>query len=130
MFLKTELILEMAKTSETISRRDVIELLRVSNNRANYLLRKMKSAGLLMPVVIKGRGAKYKVIRATIIEKCTEIGVRALLTLGGHALLKGHPVELFTRDLIAIATHITSLYEDGLIGYGRHLFGVQTNIQG
>ena len=75
-------------------------------------------------------GAKYKVIRATIIEKCTEIGVRALLTLGGHALLKGHPVELFSRDLIAIATHITSLYEDGLIGYGRHLFGVQTNIQG
>lgn len=59
---QTELILEMAKTSETISRRDVIELLRVSNNRANYLLRKMKSAGLLMPVVIKGRGAKYKVI--------------------------------------------------------------------
>lgn len=75
-------------------------------------------------------GAKYKAIRATIIEKCTEIGVRSLLTLGGHALLKGHPVELFTRDLIAIATHITSLYEDGMIGYGRHLFGVQTNIQG
>ena len=58
---QTELILEMAKNSETISRRDVIELLRVSNNRANYLLRKMKHSGLLMPVVIKGRGAKYRV---------------------------------------------------------------------
>lgn len=57
---QTELILEMAKNNETISRRDVIELLRVSNNRANYLLRKMKNAGLLMPVVIKGRGAKYR----------------------------------------------------------------------
>ena len=75
-------------------------------------------------------GAKYKAIRATIIDKCTQIGFRALLTLGGHALLKGHPVELFTRDLMAIATHITSLYEDGILGYGRHLFGVQTNIQG
>ena len=57
---QTELILEMAKNNETISRRDVIELLRVSNNRANYLLRKMKNSGLLMPIVIKGRGAKYK----------------------------------------------------------------------
>ena len=59
---QTELVLELARNNETISRRDVIELLRVSNNRANYLLKKMKSAGLLMPVVIKGRGAKYKAI--------------------------------------------------------------------
>ncbi|MGI6270464.1 MAG: hypothetical protein ACOYKJ_08045 [Candidatus Howiella sp.] len=51
----------VTRNNETISRRDVIELLRVSNNRANYLLRKMKNAGLLMPVVIKGRGAKYRV---------------------------------------------------------------------
>jgi len=75
-------------------------------------------------------GAKYKAIRATIIDKCTNIGVKALLTLGGHALLKGHPVELFTRDLIAVGTHITSLYEDGILGYGRDLFGVDTKIQG
>lgn len=57
---QTELILELAKTRGTISRRDVIESLRVSNNRANYLLRKMKIAGLLTPVVTKGRGAKYR----------------------------------------------------------------------
>lgn len=75
-------------------------------------------------------GAKYKAIRAKIIDKCAHIGVKSLLTLGGHALLKGHPVELFSRDLIAIATHITSLYEDGIHGYGRHLFGVDTGIQG
>ena len=31
---------------------------------ANYLLRKMKNAGSLMPVVIKGRGAKYKAVPA------------------------------------------------------------------
>lgn len=57
---QTELILEMAKTSETISRRDVIELLRVSNNRANYLLRKMKCMGLITATVTKGRGARYR----------------------------------------------------------------------
>ena len=57
---QTELILELARNHETLSRRDVIELLRVSNNRANYLLRKMKNTGLLVPVVNKGRGAKYR----------------------------------------------------------------------
>ena len=61
---QTELILELARNNETISRRDVIEFLRVSNNRANYLLRKMKNAGSLMPVVINGRGAKYKAVPA------------------------------------------------------------------
>ncbi len=75
-------------------------------------------------------GAKYKAMRASIIDKCVQIGVKCLLTLGGHALLKGHPVEMFTRDLIAVGTHITSLYEDGIDGYGRHLFGFETNIQG
>lgn len=75
-------------------------------------------------------GAKYKAIRAKIIDTCIQISVKALLTLGGHALLKGHPVEMFTRDLMAIGTHITSLYEDGILGYGRHLFGVDTKIQG
>lgn len=47
-------------THETITRRDVIEFLRISNNRANYLLRKLKQNGLLVPVVTKGRGARYR----------------------------------------------------------------------
>ena len=58
--LQCEMILVLAEEKETISRRDVIEQLRVSNNRANYLLRKMKNANLLVAVVAKGRGAKYK----------------------------------------------------------------------
>lgn len=57
---QADLILELAWSKETITRRDVIEFLRVTNNRANYLLRKMKNGGLVTPVVIKGRGAKYK----------------------------------------------------------------------
>ena len=58
--LQTEMILALAATKETISRRDVIEHLRVSNNRANYLLRVMKKSDLLTPVVTKGRGANYR----------------------------------------------------------------------
>ena len=57
---QTEMILNLAATKETISRRDVIEHLRVSGNRANYLLRIMKKSSLLTPVVTKGRGANYR----------------------------------------------------------------------
>ena len=58
--IQKELIIELAKTKGTISRRDVIEFLRVSGNRANYLLRIMKKSELLTPVVTKGRGANYR----------------------------------------------------------------------
>lgn len=58
--VQTELILKLAKRKETISRRDVMECLRVSGNRANYLLRVLKKADLLIPVVTKGRGANYR----------------------------------------------------------------------
>ncbi len=58
--VQSDLVLKMAWEKGTITRRDVIESLRVSSNRANYLLRKMKKAGMLSFVVHKGRGAKYK----------------------------------------------------------------------
>ena len=67
--------------------------------------------------------AEYKAMRASLIRKCVDIAVRSLLTLGGHAVLKGHPVELFTRDLLTIGTHLSSLYEDAVNVYGKKLFG-------
>lgn len=57
---QTKLVLNLAWNKDAITRRDVIEALRVSSNRANYLLRKMKNAGALIPIVTRGRGAKYK----------------------------------------------------------------------
>jgi DNA (cytosine-5)-methyltransferase 1 len=56
-----EMILNLAASKDIITRRDVIELLRVSNNRANYLLRKMKNANKLDIIVPRGRGAKYRI---------------------------------------------------------------------
>lgn len=57
------LIIELAHSKDIISRRNVIEHLRISNNRANYLLRKLKKAGWLTAVVTKGRGANYKLAK-------------------------------------------------------------------
>ena len=58
--VQTDLIIDLAKRKEVISRRDIIEHLRVSANRANYLLRIMKKSDILTPVVTKGRGANYR----------------------------------------------------------------------
>lgn len=58
-----ELVLNIAKNQEFVTRRDVIEQLRVSSNRANYILRKLKQSGDLVFVVNRGRKAKYKLKR-------------------------------------------------------------------
>lgn len=58
-----ELVLSMARNQEFVTRRDVIEQLRVSSNRANYILRKLKQSGDLVFVVNRGRKAKYKLRR-------------------------------------------------------------------
>lgn len=69
---------------------------------------------------------EFFAIRAKIIQICAEIAVKVLLTLGGNAVFKGDPVELFTRDLLTIATHKTSLYEDSVDYFGKSLFGFET----
>jgi len=74
--------------------------------------------------------AEYKAMRALLIRKCVDIAVRSLLTLGGHAVLKGNPVELFTRDLLTVGTHLSSLYEDAVDIYGKKLFGLPGFVRG
>lgn len=58
-----ELVLNIARNQEFVTRKDVIEQLRVSSNRANYILRKLKQSGELVFVVPRGKYAKYKLKR-------------------------------------------------------------------
>lgn len=62
-------------------------------------------------------------LRGQIAKSATDIAVKVLLTLGGTAIFKGDPVELFTRDLLALAAHAGNHYEDSKAAYGRTLFG-------
>lgn len=99
---------------------------------------KLKSAESLMRTYIdmlettekQYHGSEYKAIRAEIIQNCVDIAVKCLLTLGASALVKGHPVEMITRDLIAVGTHVTSLYEDAIDVYGKFLFGQPVFVMG
>jgi 3-hydroxy-9,10-secoandrosta-1,3,5(10)-triene-9,17-dione monooxygenase len=70
--------------------------------------------------------AEYNAIRVKIVQYCIDIAVKATLTLGASALIKGNPLEMMTRDLIAIGAHVTSLYEDGIDSFGKVLFDVPT----
>jgi len=74
--------------------------------------------------------SEFKAIRAEIIQNCVDISVKTILTLGAFALVKGNPVEMITRDLIAIGTHVTSLYEDAVEAYGKHLFDYPSPVLG
>lgn len=69
---------------------------------------------------------EYNAIRVQIVKNCLDIAIRATSSMGASALAKGNPLDVMTRDLIAISTHITSLYEDGIDNYGKSLFGIQT----
>jgi alkylation response protein AidB-like acyl-CoA dehydrogenase len=73
---------------------------------------------------------EFFAIRTSIIKTCTEIAVRALLTLGGAALYKGGPIELFIRDILSVATHKTALFEDSVAAYGQELFGFASGVRG
>ena len=73
---------------------------------------------------------EFFAIRTNIIKICTEIAVRALLTLGGGALYKGSPIEIFIRDILSVATHKTALYEDSVAAYGLELFGFESGVRG
>lgn len=61
--------------------------------------------------------------RAHIVKSCVDIAQKVFLTLGGTAIFKGDPAELFLRDLLTVATHTTHLYEDAMSFYGRTMFG-------
>lgn len=74
--------------------------------------------------------AEFFALRTKAIQICTNIAVRALSTLGGAALYKGGVMEMFLRDIISVATHKTSLYEDAVAAYGRELFGFDGGVRG
>jgi len=58
------------------------------------------------------------------IAKCgVDIAIKATQALGGTVLYKGHPIELFTRDLIGLGAHSSHIYEDAMTTYGGALFG-------
>ena len=58
--IQCESLLALVKDRGTISRRDVINNLRVSKNRASCLLQIMKNRNCLIPVVTKERKLKYR----------------------------------------------------------------------
>ncbi|KKK39944.1 hypothetical protein WQ57_01335 [Mesobacillus campisalis] len=68
---------------------------------------------------------EFSSIRAEIIKICQDIATTIMVSLGGSSLAKNETIEVFVRDIIGVATHVTSLYEDALYTYGRNLYGYE-----
>lgn len=67
--------------------------------------------------------ARMFALRARIAQAGVAIAVKTGQALGGTALYRGDPVELFTRDLLTLGSHASHLYVDAVATYGGALFG-------
>ena len=68
---------------------------------------------------------EFSAMRAEIVKICQDIATTVMVSLGGSSLRKNDTIEIFVRDILGVATHITSLYEDGVYTYGRNLYGYE-----
>lgn len=62
--------------------------------------------------------------RSSIAKTAAQVGFRTLELLGGAATYKGDIVEVFARDLMMISVHVTQIYEDHMMYYGRTQYGL------
>lgn len=62
--------------------------------------------------------------RSSIAKTAAQVGFRTLELLGGAATYKGDIVEVFARDLMMVSIHVTQLYEDHMMYYGRTQYGL------
>ncbi|MBH1976448.1 MAG: hypothetical protein I8H95_08990 [Rhodocyclales bacterium] len=65
--------------------------------------------------------------RSSIAKTAAQTGFRALELLGGAATYKGDIVEVFARDLMMVSIHVTQLYEDHMMYYGRAQYGLSAH---
>jgi len=65
--------------------------------------------------------------RSSIAKTAAQTGFRALELLGGAAAYKGDIVEVFARDLMMVSIHVTQLYEDHMMYYGRAQYGLSAH---
>lgn len=62
--------------------------------------------------------------RAKIAKDGSDIAFRALELLGGTAANRGDPLEIAARDLFMISVHLSQIYEDNMMAYGRTQYGL------
>ena len=69
-------------------------------------------------------------LRSFAVREASELALRAFELLGGSAAYKGDPIERFARDLFMVRVHISQIYEDHMVSYGRTIFGLPSSVIG
>lgn len=62
--------------------------------------------------------------RSSIARTASQVGFRTMELLGAAATYKGDLVEVFARDLFMLSLHVTQIYEDHMMFYGRAQYGL------
>lgn len=63
-------------------------------------------------------------MRGYVAKNGALLATKILITLGGNSLYRNSHSERFVRDINAVASHPTSLYEDSMQGYGKTIIGL------
>lgn len=77
----------------------------------------------------EGSREEFFALRSKITKIVSDIAVKVLLSLGGMATRRGDVIEVFVRDLLTLATHKTTLYEDSVDYFGKKLFDLETGLK-
>ena len=60
--------------------------------------------------------------RSFISRGASEIAFKAMDLLGASSTASGDPLEIAARDLFMVNVHLSQIYEDNLVAYGRTLY--------
>ena len=76
------------------------------------------------PVVSEAERMRPSAWRASVCHQASELALQALEMMGGSAAYTGDPLEVAARDLFMLRIHVTQLYDDVVLGFGRAEYGL------
>lgn len=77
-----------------------------------------------MPLVSDIERNKMGVWRSYVCCEASDLALRGLEMMGGSAAYTGDPLEMAARDLFMVRIHVSQIYDDNMLAYGRTEYGL------
>ncbi len=76
------------------------------------------------PIVDEAEKNKMGAWRSYICKESSDLAFQVMRLLAASATGSGDPVEIAARDAFMLSIHLTQIYEDNMLSYGRTQFGL------
>jgi alkylation response protein AidB-like acyl-CoA dehydrogenase len=76
------------------------------------------------PIVGEEEKNKMGAWRSHICKETSDLAFRAMTLLGASATKSGDPLETAARDAFMLSIHLTQIYDDNMLSYGRTQYGL------